>query len=65
MHHPEFHARMKHIDIAYHFLRDLVESGTLNITYVPSRENLADLFTKGLTRVLHTELTHGLGVMLE
>jgi len=64
-HHPEFHARTKHINIALYFLHDLVESGTINIIYVPSRENLADLLTKGLARVLHSELTHGVGVMLE
>jgi len=64
-HHPEFHTRMKHIDIAFHFLRDLVESGTIDIIYVPSRENLVDLFTKGLARPLHMELTYGVGVMLE
>ena len=63
-HHLEFHARTKHIDIAYNFLRDLVESGTLDIVYVPSRENLADLFTKGLPKPFHWELTNGLGVML-
>jgi len=64
-HHPEFHARTKHIDIAMHFLRDLVESRMINIIYVPSCENLADLFTKRLARPLHMELTYGVGVMLE
>jgi hypothetical protein len=47
-HSPEFHARMKHINIALHFIRDYVEAGKLEIKYVPSRDNLADIFTKGL-----------------
>jgi len=64
-HHPEFHACTKHIDIAFHFLRDLIESGTIDIIYVPSCENLADLFMKGLARPLHMELTYGVGVMLK
>ena len=64
-HHLEFHARIKHINIAIHFLHDLIESGTIDIIYVPSRENLADLFMKGLTRPLHIELTYRVGVMLE
>jgi len=64
-HHPEFHAHTKHIDIALHFLCNLVESGTIDIVYVPSCENLADLLTKGLARVLHSELTHGVGGMLK
>jgi len=64
-HHPEFHTCTKHIDIALHFLHNLVESGMIDIIYVPSRENLADLLRKGLVRVLHSELTHGVGVMLK
>jgi hypothetical protein len=48
-HSPEFHARTKHIDITLHFVRDYVEAGKLEIKYVPSRDNLADIFTKGLT----------------
>jgi hypothetical protein len=62
-HHPEFHARTKHIDIAHHFLRDLVESGTIEIIYIQTRENLADIFTKGLPRPLHEDLTTGIGVI--
>jgi hypothetical protein len=43
-HHPEFHACMKHIDIA-HFLCNLVESGTIETTYIQTCENLVDSFT--------------------
>ena len=64
-HHPEFHTCTKHIDITMHFLCDLVKSRMINIIYVPSCENLADLFTKGLARPLHMELTYGVGVMLK
>jgi hypothetical protein len=62
-HHPEFHARTKHIDIAHHFLRDLVESGTIEIIYIQTRENLADVFTKGLAKPLHEDLITGIGVI--
>ena len=47
---PEFHAQTKHFDIDLHFLRDHVETGTLKLEYVPSKENLADIFTKPLPR---------------
>ena len=60
-HHPEFHSRTKHIDIAHHFLRDLITEGTLNTIYVNTRDNLADLFTKGLPRELHEDLTYRIG----
>jgi hypothetical protein len=63
-HHPEYHARTKHIDINYHFLRDLISAGTINTVYVNTHDNLADLFTKGLSRAIHQDLTHWIGVII-
>jgi hypothetical protein len=62
-HHPEFHARTKHIDIVYHFLRDLIHVGTLDVVYINTLNNLADIFTKGLPRDIHQEFTYSLGVL--
>jgi hypothetical protein len=63
-HHLKFHVRMKYIDIAHHFLCDLVESGTIETTYIQTREKLVDLFTKGSSRPLHEDLTTtGIGVI--
>ena len=62
-HHPKFHARTKHIDISYHFLRDLVKSDSLYLVYVNTHQNLADLFTKGLPRITHQDLTFEIGVL--
>jgi hypothetical protein len=62
-HNPEFHARTKHIDITLHFLQDHVEAGTLELKQIPSRENLADIFTKRLPRKLHQDLTSKLGLL--
>jgi hypothetical protein len=64
-HNPEYHARTKHIDIALHFVRDHVQNGTLNVVYISTHENLADLFTKGLSREIHQDLTYEIGVMSE
>ena len=62
-HHPEFHAHTKHINIAHHFLRDLIEQKIIDTVYVNTCDNLADLFTKGLARDLHEDLTYRIGVM--
>jgi hypothetical protein len=62
-HHPEFHARTKHIDIDMHFLRDHIKDGTINLTYVPSASNLADIFTKPLAKPLHSKFTEAIGVL--
>lgn len=62
-HNPGFHARTKHIDIALYFLRDYVEEGTITLQHVASCDNLADIFTKGLKRPLHEDLTYRIGVI--
>lgn len=46
-------ARVKHIDIREHYIRERVDEGDICITQVPSAENLADMFTKPLGRVAH------------
>ena len=42
------HKRTKHIDIRYHFIRYEVENNIVNLVYVPSDKNTADMFTKPL-----------------
>jgi Reverse transcriptase (RNA-dependent DNA polymerase) len=45
---PSFHSRVKHIDVKYHYIRELVENGTLDVRYVNTKLNVADVFTKAL-----------------
>lgn len=45
---PVFHSRMKHIEIDFHFAREHVASKDLSIRFVCSKDQLANLFTKGL-----------------
>ncbi|KAD6454746.1 hypothetical protein E3N88_09452 [Mikania micrantha] len=46
------HQRTKHIELDIHFVREQVKRGTICIHHVPSRHQIADIFTKGLPRVL-------------
>jgi hypothetical protein len=46
----KFHARMKHVRIRYHFVREAVDDGTIVVKYVPTAENTGDIFTKALPR---------------
>jgi hypothetical protein len=52
----KFHARTKHIDIQYHYVRSLVRSGLLDLQYCPTEDNIADIFTKALSRPQLTKL---------
>lgn len=45
--------RSKHIDIRFHYLRELVSKSIIDIHYIPTAENLADIFTKGLGDIKH------------
>ena len=45
---PVFHARMKHIEVHYHFIRKRVLDGDIDLTYVGTDEQVADIFTKAL-----------------
>ena len=58
----KFHARTKHIDLRYHFVREAVEDGKIKMEYIPSSQNIADIFTKGLPRQKHEELVGRLGL---
>ena len=42
-HHPEFHTCTKHIDIVLHFLGDHVNKGTIDIFYIKTNYNIADI----------------------
>jgi len=54
--HPGAHRRSKHIDYRYHFVRERVHSGDVQIDMVQSQDNVADMFTKPLVRDLFTKL---------
>jgi hypothetical protein len=45
---PSFHNRVKHIDIKYHYIRECVDRGDVDVSYVNTKDNIADAFTKPL-----------------
>ena len=45
---PVFHARTKHIEVHYHFIRERVLSSEVELHYVPTDRQTADIFTKPL-----------------
>jgi hypothetical protein len=57
-----FHARTKHIDIHFHFIRQVVELKQGLIKYVPTDDMIADIFTKSLARVKFVRFRSLLGL---
>ena len=45
---PIFHARKKHIEVHYHCVKERLSVGEISLAYVPTQDNLADLFTKAV-----------------
>ena len=46
-----FHARTKHIDVRYHFVREILEEGEILLQKIRTEENPADMMTKVVTIV--------------
>ena len=54
--------RTKHIDVRYHYTRDKIQDGTIELQYCPTEDNVADIFTKALPAVKHKKFTLALGL---
>ena len=61
-HSDNYHVRMKHIDIRYYFIHDVIERGEIKLLYCPTDDMTADIFTKALTRFKVFKHAHGLGL---
>ena len=44
----ETSTRTKHVDVRYHFIRNLVDDGIIKLEYINTQENVADMLTKNL-----------------
>nr|GFB63338.1 retrovirus-related Pol polyprotein from transposon TNT 1-94 [Tanacetum cinerariifolium] len=57
------YTRKKHIDVRYHFIKDLVKKGSIKLYFVGTEDQLADLFTKSLPEARFKFLVEKLGMM--
>ncbi|GJV70717.1 retrovirus-related pol polyprotein from transposon TNT 1-94 [Tanacetum coccineum] len=59
---PVQHSRTKHIDVRYHFIKEQVEKGIVELFFVGTEYQLADLFTKALSEDRFKSLVRQLGM---
>nr|GFC15780.1 retrovirus-related Pol polyprotein from transposon TNT 1-94 [Tanacetum cinerariifolium] len=59
---PVQHSRTKHIDVRYHFIKEKVEKGIVELFFIGTEYQLADLFTKALSEDRFKYLVRRLGM---
>ena len=58
-----FHDKSKHIEIRFHYIRDMVQRGVVKIQYVAIDEQIDDVLTMPLARVKFKYFRERLGVI--
>ena len=58
-----FHDKLKHIEIKYHYIMDMVQRGAMKLQYVVMEEQIADVLMKPLARVKFEYFGEKLGVL--
>jgi hypothetical protein len=59
---PVFHARSKHIELHHHFIRERIIEGEIDVDYISTEDQPADLLTKALAQPLFEKHRHAMGV---
>ena len=60
---PVFHGRSKHIHKRYHFIRECVENGQVEVEHVPGEKHRAYILTKALGRIIFREIRYYIGMI--
>jgi hypothetical protein len=60
---PVLHSRTKHIEVRYHFPRDNVDKGNIDLIHVPIEMQLPGILTKPLDQATFARLRRELGVI--
>lgn len=58
------HKRTKHIDIRYHFVKDLVQNGYVKVKYLQTESMVADVLTKPLCVMKHHKFVNDMNVRI-
>ena len=59
---PKYHGRTKHIRIRFHYIRECIINNAAKLSFIPTKEMLADIFTKPLGKDLFNKFKGQLGM---
>ena len=61
-HNLVLHDRTKHVEVDKHFIKEKIDSGLICLPYIPTIEQVADIFTKGLPKKQFENLNSKLAI---
>lgn len=61
---PECHKGSRHIEVRYHFIREEVQKGLIQLTHVNTRDQLADVLTKAVDGETYKRCLEGFGIVI-
>ena len=59
-----FHNRSKHIEIPFHYIRDMVKQGVIQLEYICTNDQLVDILTRPLAKVKLKYFRERLGMII-
>lgn len=60
---PVFHARSKHTEVDFYFVRERVAMDALDVRFISTKDQIADGFTKPVTRRMLNQLKYNLNLI--
>lgn len=61
-HNPIQHDHTKHIEVDRHFIKEKIKSRQISTSFVTTKHQLADIFTKGISRTMFDSIVSKLGM---
>ena len=61
-HNPVHHDRIKHVEVDRHLIKEKIDEGIIDVTYIPTHQQTANILTKPLHKPLYDRMVDKLGM---